>query len=64
MNKLSVVTGLVYLMWVNWIGVGMVLSSGVGTVRILDLAEQRGLIKSAELSIAEMTAIGYRISTE
>jgi len=36
----------------------------VGTVRILDLAEQRGLIKSAELSIAEMTAIGYRISVE
>ena len=36
----------------------------VGTVRILDLAERRGLIKSAELSIAEMTAIGYRISTE
>ena len=34
----------------------------VGTVRLLDLAQQRGLIKSAELSIAEMTAIGYRIS--
>lgn len=36
----------------------------VGTVRILDLAERRGLIKSAELRIAEMTAIGYRVSTE
>ena len=36
----------------------------VGTVRILDLAERRGLIKSAEMSIAEMTAIGYRVSTE
>ena len=36
----------------------------VGTVRILDLAEQRGLINSAELSIAEMTAIGYRVSME
>jgi len=36
----------------------------VGTVRMLDLAEQRGLIKSAELSIAEMTAIGYRVSME
>jgi predicted nucleic acid-binding protein len=36
----------------------------VGTVRILDLAERRGLIKSAELSIAGMIAIGYRVSTE
>lgn len=36
----------------------------VGTVRVLDLAEQRGLIKSAEHSIAEMAAIGYRVSTD
>jgi len=36
----------------------------VGTVRILDLAEQRGLIKSAEQSVAEMSAIGYRVSME
>ncbi len=36
----------------------------IGTVRLLDLAERRGLIKSAELSIAEMTAIGYRVSVE
>ena len=36
----------------------------VGTVRILDLAEQQGIIKSAEQSIAQMTEIGYRISTE
>jgi predicted nucleic acid-binding protein len=36
----------------------------VGTVRLLDLAERRGLIKSAELSITEMTAIGYRVSTQ
>lgn len=36
----------------------------VGTVRILDLAEQRGLIRSAKQSIAEMTAIGYRVSIE
>lgn len=36
----------------------------VGTVRILDLAEQRGLIRSAQQSIAEMTAIGYRVSIE
>jgi predicted nucleic acid-binding protein len=36
----------------------------VGTVRILDLAEQRGLIKNAEQCIAEMAAIGYRVSVE
>ena len=36
----------------------------VGTVRILDLAEQRGLIKSAEQSIAGMAAMGYRVSVE
>jgi len=34
----------------------------IGTVRLLDLAEQRGLIKNAEQSIAEMAAIGYRVS--
>jgi len=34
----------------------------VGTARILDLAEQRGLIRSAEQSIAEMAVIGYRVS--
>ena len=34
----------------------------VGTVRILDLAEQRGLIKSAKQSIAGLSAIGYRVS--
>lgn len=33
-----------------------------GTVRLLDLAEQRGLIASAEESIQDMRAIGYRIS--
>ncbi len=36
----------------------------VGTVRILDLAEQRGLIRSADQRIAEMVAFGYRISVE
>ncbi len=36
----------------------------VGTVRILDFAEQRGLIENAEQSIARMTEIGYRISVE
>jgi uncharacterized protein len=36
----------------------------VGTVRILDLAEQRGLIRSAEQSIVEMVAVGYRVSLE
>ncbi len=36
----------------------------VGTVRILDLAEQRGLIKSAEQCIGGMAANGYRISVD
>jgi len=36
----------------------------IGTVRILDLAEQRGLINSACKCIASMTEIGYRISSE
>ena len=33
-----------------------------GTVRLLDLAEQRGLIASAEHVIQDMRACGYRIS--
>ena len=33
-----------------------------GTVRLLDSAEQRGLIVDAEESIREMQAFGYRIS--
>ncbi|MES9899246.1 MAG: hypothetical protein ABW148_09505 [Sedimenticola sp.] len=36
----------------------------VGTVRLLDLAEQQGLIVSAEQSICEMASVGYRISVE
>ena len=36
----------------------------VGTVRLLDLAEQLGLIKSAEHSIQKMAQGGYRISIE
>jgi predicted nucleic acid-binding protein len=36
----------------------------VGTVRLLDLAEQRGLIRSAEQILTEMAAIGYRVSPE
>lgn len=36
----------------------------VGTVRLLDLAEQRGLIDSAEQCIQEMATVGYRISVE
>ncbi|MEN8178718.1 MAG: DUF3368 domain-containing protein [Pseudomonadota bacterium] len=34
----------------------------VGTVRLLDLAEQRGFIESAESSIQEMADFGYRVS--
>ena len=34
----------------------------VGTVRLLDLAEQCGLIESAESCIKEMSDSGYRIS--
>jgi predicted nucleic acid-binding protein len=34
----------------------------VGTVRLLDLAERRGYIESAEQCINEMTDFGYRIS--
>jgi len=36
----------------------------IGTVRTLDLAEQRGLINTAEQCITRMTEIGYRISAE
>ncbi|MBL3600968.1 MAG: DUF3368 domain-containing protein [gamma proteobacterium endosymbiont of Lamellibrachia anaximandri] len=36
----------------------------VGTVRLLDLAEQQGLIESAEQSIQEMTGFGYRVSND
>ena len=34
----------------------------IGTVRLLDLAEQRGLIASAEHVIQDMREFGYRIS--
>lgn len=36
----------------------------IGTVRVLDLAEQRGLAGSAETIIREMSASGYRISID
>ncbi|MEN8168220.1 MAG: DUF3368 domain-containing protein [Pseudomonadota bacterium] len=36
----------------------------VGTVRLLDLAEQRGVIESAEQYIQEMVGFGYRISLD
>ena len=36
----------------------------IGTVRLLDLAEQHGLIESAEHSIQQLRQIGYRISIE
>ena len=36
----------------------------VGTVRLLDLAERRGHIESAERCINEMTDYGYRISVD
>ena len=36
----------------------------VGTVRLLDLAEQRGLIESAERCIQEMSNFGYRVSND
>lgn len=36
----------------------------VGTVRLLDLAEQRGLIESAERCIHEMSSFGYRVSMD
>ncbi len=36
----------------------------IGTVRLLKLAQQRGLIGSAEMSIKQMAANGYRISVE
>lgn len=34
----------------------------VGSVRLLDLAERRGLIQSAEASIMQMSDVGYRVS--
>ncbi|MDQ6997623.1 MAG: DUF3368 domain-containing protein [Mariprofundus sp.] len=34
----------------------------IGTVRLLDIAEQRGLIRSAESMVLEMRDHGYRIS--
>ena len=36
----------------------------VGTVRLLDLAERRGHLESAERCINEMTDYGYRISVD
>ncbi|MBL3529374.1 MAG: hypothetical protein JMN27_17185 [gamma proteobacterium endosymbiont of Lamellibrachia anaximandri] len=36
----------------------------VGTVRLLDFAEQRGLIESAERYIQEMSGFGYRLSND
>ena len=36
----------------------------VGTVRLLDLAEKRGLVDSAESCIRLMSDSGYRISTD
>lgn len=34
----------------------------VGSVRLLDLAERRGLIQSAEASVQQMSDCGYRVS--
>lgn len=36
----------------------------IGTVRLLDLAEQHGMIASAEQCIQDMAEFGYRISIE
>ena len=36
----------------------------VGSVRLLTIAEQRGLITSAEFRLREMTDFGYRISMD
>jgi predicted nucleic acid-binding protein len=36
----------------------------IGTVRLLDLAEKRGLIQSAEEAISDMKSNGYRISID
>lgn len=36
----------------------------IGSVRLLDRAEQRGLSQCAEAAIREMTANGYRISID
>ena len=36
----------------------------VGTVRLLDLAEKRGVIESAERCIQSMSDFGYRVSND
>jgi len=36
----------------------------IGTVRLLDIAEQQGIIKNAELIINKISSNGYRISRE
>lgn len=36
----------------------------IGTVKVLSLAEQRGLIASAKCIIEKMRSNGYRISTD
>ena len=36
----------------------------IGTVRLLDIAEQKGLIENAEALIEKISSNGYRISTE
>lgn len=36
----------------------------IGTVRLLDIAQQKGLIENAELTIKEISSNGYRISPE
>jgi hypothetical protein len=36
----------------------------IGTVRLLDLAEQKGLIESAEACFHEMVDFGYRLSMD
>lgn len=38
--------------------------SFIGTVRVLDLAEQKGLIRSARDSIEAMQQFGYRVSAK
>ena len=35
-----------------------------GTVRLLDMAEQCGLIKNAEQCIQELADVGYRVSVD
>jgi len=36
----------------------------IGTVRLLDIAEQKGLIEDAAATIDEISSNGYRISSE